>query len=364
MEVVKISLGQKWDRSSILVPSLYRTLSTLGSQILKSPSLVSLDHPDDWSQSHAVRHPGGSASPSQKRSEKETARIIDGKSVAEEIRLGIANEVSRMKESIGMVPSLGVILVGQRRDSLAYVRNKITACKEVGFKFSLNHLSENCREDEICGKLSRLNEDPSVHGILVQLPLPQNLDNEKILNMLSIEKDVDGFHPQNMGTLAIQGKEPLFIPCTPKGCIELLLRSDVEIMGKKAVMIGRSNIVGLPMFLLLQRHHATVTIVHAFSNNPDVVAREADILIAAAGVPNLVRGSWLKPGAVVVDVGTNPIEDEESEHGYRLIGDVCFEEAVRVASAITPVPGGVGPMTVAMLLFNTLQAAKRVLRFP
>ncbi|CAH9127426.1 unnamed protein product [Cuscuta epithymum] len=178
MEVVKISLGQKWDRSSILVPSLYRTLSTLGSQILKSPSLVSLDHPDDWSQSHAVRHPGGSASPSQKRSakqlkQKETARIIDGKSVAEEIRLGIANEVSQMKESIGRVPSLGVILVGQRRDSLAYVRNKITACKEVGFKFSLNHLSENCREDEICDKLSRLNEDPSVHGILVQLPLPQ-----------------------------------------------------------------------------------------------------------------------------------------------------------------------------------------------
>ncbi|CAH9061781.1 unnamed protein product [Cuscuta europaea] len=364
MRVVKINLGQEWDRSSILVHSLYRTLSTLGSQILKSPSLVSLDHPDDWSQSHAFRHPGGSASPSQKRSEKETARIIDGKSVAEEIRLRIAIEVSRMKESIGKVPSLGVILVGERRDSLAYVRNKIAACKEVGFKFSLNHLPENCREDEICDKLSRMNEDPSVHGILVQLPLPQNLDNEKILNMLSIEKDVDGFHPQNMGNLAIQGKEPLFIPCTPKGCIELLLRSDVEIMGKKAVMIGRSNIVGLPMFLLLQRHHATVTIVHAFSNNPDVVAREADILIAAAGVPNLVRGTWLKPGAVVVDVGTNPIEDEESEHGYRLIGDVCFEEAVRVASAITPVPGGVGPMTVAMLLFNTLQAAKRALRFP
>ncbi|VFQ89258.1 unnamed protein product [Cuscuta campestris] len=358
----KALLGHKWPSSSILVPPLYRALSTLGYRILKSPPLVSLDHPDVWSMSHGFGHPDN-ASLAQKCTASTTARIIDGKSVAVEIRIEIANEVRRMKESTGKIPSLAVILVGQRRDSLTYVRNKIMACEEVGFKFALNHLPENCREEEICDKLSSFNEDPSVHGILVQLPLPQHLDKEKILNMVSIEKDVDGFHPLSMGNLAIHGKEPLFIPCTPKGCIELLLRSDVEITGKKAVVIGRSNIVGLPMFLLLQRHHATVTSVHAFSKDPEVVAREADILIAAAGVPNLVRGSWIKPGAVVVDVGTTPIEDEENENGYRLVGDVCFEEAVRVASAITPVPGGVGPMTVAMLLLNTLEAAKRVYRF-
>ncbi|XP_019162923.1 PREDICTED: bifunctional protein FolD 1, mitochondrial-like isoform X2 [Ipomoea nil] len=297
-------LGQTWARTSILFPSLSRAMSTLGSSILKSPPLVSLDQHDEWS--HGFSHPDNA--PTQKCTDNKTVRIIDGKSIADEIRLGIAIEVSRMKESIGKVPSLAVILVGQRRDSLTYVRNKILACEEAGFRFSLDHLPENCTEEEICDKLSSFNDDPSIHGILVQLPLPQHLNKEKILNMLSLEKDVDGFHPLNMGNLAVQGKEPLFIPCTPKGCIELLLRSGVEIMGKKAVVIGRSNIVGLPMFLLLQRHHATVTIVHAFSNNPEIIAREADILIAAAGVPNLVRGSWLKPGAVVIDVGTTPIE--------------------------------------------------------
>lgn len=182
------------------------------------------------------------------------------------------------------------------------------------------------------------------------------------MDVLSIEKDVDGFHPLNMGNLAMRGREPLFIPCTPKGCIELLLRSNVEITGKKAVVIGRSNIVGLPTSLLLQRHHATVSIVHAFTRDPEEITREADIVVTAAGVPNLIRGHWLKPGAVVIDVGTNPVEDSSCALGYRLIGDVCFEEASRVVSAITPVPGGVGPMTIAMLLTNTLLAAKRSYR--
>ncbi|KAI3472960.1 hypothetical protein Pfo_030357 [Paulownia fortunei] len=268
-----------------------------------------------------------------------------------------------MKELIGQVPSLAVILVGQRRDSHTYVRNKIIASEEVGIKFKMIFLPENCTECEVCNALCRFNEDPSIHGILVQLPLPQHLDEAKILNVISLEKDVDGFHPLNIGNLAMQGMEPLFIPCTPKGCIELLLQSGIEIMGKKAVVIGRSNIVGLPTSLLLQRHHATVTVLHAFTKNPEKIAREADILVTAAGVPNLVRGSWLKPGAVIVDVGTNPVEDRRSEHGYRLIGDVCFKEATRIASAITPVPGGVGPMTVAMLLYNTLESAKRAFKF-
>lgn len=189
------------------------------------------------------------------------------------------------------------------------------------------------------------------------------MDEGKVLDVLRPEKDVDGFHPLNMGNLAMRGREPLFIPCTPKGCIEMLLRSGVEIAGKKATVIGRSNIVGLPTSLLLQRHHATVSIVHAFTKNPELITCEADIVVTAAGVPNLVRGNWLKPGAVVIDVGTNPVEDPSSEHGYRLTGDVCYEEAVQVASAITPVPGGVGPMTIAMLLSNTLDSAKRVYAF-
>ncbi|KAA8517582.1 hypothetical protein F0562_017788 [Nyssa sinensis] len=294
---------------------------------------------------------------------EKTARVIDGKSIAEEIRSAIAGEVRRMKECIGKIPGLAVILVGQRRDSQTYVRNKTRACEEAGIKSVMAELPDNCTEDEICNALSSFNKDPSVHGIIVQLPLPQHLDEGKIFNVLSLEKDVDGFHPLNMGNLAMRGRESLFIPCTPKGCIELLIRSGVEIMGKNAVVIGRSNIVGLPASLLLQRHHATVSIVHAFTKNPERITREADIVVTAAGVPNLVRGNWLKPGAVVIDVGTCPVEDPSCEHGYSLKGDVCYEEAIRVAAAITPVPGGVGPMTIAMLLSNTLDSAKRTYNF-
>lgn len=335
------------------------TLRSFSNQIIKSPSLLSLDLADSWSSTSKQ----SDSSPIQENTNNWTAKIIDGKAIAEGIRSRITSEVSRMKELIGQVPGLAVILVGQRRDSETYVRNKTIASEEVGFKFKMIVFPENCTECEVCNALCRFNEDPSIHGILVQLPLPQHLDEAKILNVISLEKDVDGFHPLNIGNLAMQGMEPLFVPCTPKGCIELLLQSGVEIMGKKAVVIGRSNIVGLPTSLLLQRHHATVTVLHAFTKNPEKIAREADILVSAAGVPNLVRGSWVKPGAVIVDVGTNPIEDRRSEHGYRLIGDVCFKEATRIASAITPVPGGVGPMTVAMLLCNTLESAKHAFNF-
>ncbi|KAL3615839.1 hypothetical protein CASFOL_040133 [Castilleja foliolosa] len=310
-------------RESFQTPSVSRAFS---NQILKSPSLLSVDLPDSWSSS------------SSKQLDHEcpndrTAKILDGMAIAEKIRSRIASEVSRMKELVGQVPGLAVILAGQRRDSQTYVRNKITACEEVGIKYKMISLPENCTECEVCNALCSFNEDPSIHGILAQLPLPQRC------------------------------LKPLFVPCTPKGCIELLLQSGIEIAGKNVVVIGRSNIVGLPTFLLLQRHHATVTVVHAFTKNLEKIAREADILVSAAGVPDLVRGSWLKPGAVVVDVGINPVEDESSEHGYRVVGDVCFEEARGIASAITPVPGGVGPMTVAMLLYNTLLSAKRSLNF-
>ncbi|KAK3032496.1 hypothetical protein RJ639_037334 [Escallonia herrerae] len=345
-----------------------KALSNLASpaheQIIKSPPLVSLDIHDDIWPLHPSTGFGDLASSSiQEPTTEQIGRVIDGKSIAERIRSGIASEVSMMKSSIGKVPGLAVILVGQRRDSQAYVRNKEAACKEVGIKFVMTKLHEKCTQDDICDALSKFNQNPAVHGIIVQLPLPEHLCEGKILDVLSVEKDVDGFNPMNMGNLAMQGREPLFIPCAPKGCIELLLWHNVKIMGKKAVVIGRSNLVGLPASLLLQRHHATVSIVHPFTKNPEQITREADIVVSAVGEPNLVRGSWLKRGAVVIDVGTYPVEDPRCEHGYRLTGDVCYEEAVRVASAITPVPGGVGPMTIAMLLSNTLESAKRTYNF-
>lgn len=290
-----------------------------------------------------------------------SAKVIDGKSIAKQIRDEINIEISRMKDATGVVPGLAVILVGSRKDSQTYVRNKKKACEAVGVTSHEVNLSEDCTEEEVLNSIAGFNNDPSIHGILVQLPLPRHIDEENILNSVSIEKDVDGFHPLNIGRLAMRGREPLFVPCTPKGCIELLHRSGVEIKGKRAVVIGRSNIVGMPAALLLQRENATVTIVHSYTKNPEEITRQADIVISAAGVANMVRGSWIKPGGVVIDVGINAVDDPESHRGYRLVGDVCYQEACTVASAITPVPGGVGPMTIAMLLSNTLSSAKRVL---
>ncbi|KQJ89852.1 bifunctional protein FolD 1, mitochondrial [Brachypodium distachyon] len=324
-----------------------------------SSRLLGSDFADTWDQAsrEAARPP---PPPAAGVGYEPMATIIDGKSIAEDIRLQIAEEVCQMKNAVGHVPGLAVVLVGNRRDSESYVRFKVKGCEEVGIKSLLAELPGNCTEDEVVDSVSRFNEDPSVHGILVQLPLPQHMDEEKILSAISLEKDVDGFHPLNVGNLALRSRKPLFISCAAKACLELLLQSGIDLMGKHITVIGRSKVVGLPTSLLLQRHHATVSVIHAFTENPEEITCESDIVISAAGVANLVRGSWLKKGAVVIDVGTNPVEDPASDYGYRLTGDVCFEEAVRVASAITPVPGGVGPMTIAMLLANTLDSAKRV----
>jgi len=291
------------------------------------------------------------------------AKVIDGKLVAKQVREEIAVEVTRMKDAIGIVPGLAVILVGSRKDSQTYVRNKKKACEAVGIKSYEVNLPEDSSEEEVIKHIASFNSDPSVHGILVQLPLPRHMNDENILNAVSIEKDVDGFHPLNIGRLAMQGRDPFFVPCTPKGCMELLHRYGVEIKGKRAVVIGRSNIVGMPAALLLQKANATVSIVHSQTKNPEEITRQADIVIAAVGVANLVRGNWIKPGAAIIDVGINPVDDPESPRGYRLVGDVCYEEASKVAGAITPVPGGVGPMTIAMLLSNTLESAKRIHKF-
>ncbi|KAL5863546.1 hypothetical protein ACOSQ3_001060 [Xanthoceras sorbifolium] len=292
-----------------------------------------------------------------------SAKIIDGKAVAKQIRDEITAEVSRMKDAIGVVPGLAVILVGDRKDSATYVRNKKKACDSVGINSFEVHLPEDSSEHEVLKFISGFNDDPSIHGILVQLPLPSHMNEQNVLNAVSLEKDVDGFHPLNIGRLAMRGREPLFVPCTPKGCIELLHRYDIDIKGKKAVVIGRSNIVGMPAALLLQREDATISIVHSRTKNPEKITKQADIIISAVGQPNMVRGSWIKPGAVIIDVGINPVEDAKSPQGYRLVGDVCYEEACQVASAITPVPGGVGPMTIAMLLSNTVSSAKRAHNF-
>ncbi|KAH9537353.1 hypothetical protein CY35_16G048200 [Sphagnum magellanicum] len=287
------------------------------------------------------------------------ASIIDGKAISQEILWEISKEVEQMKKSVGKVPGLAVVLVGSRTDSETYVRSKKRACEEVGFQSFSITLPEESPEAEVVRHVKRYDDDPLVHGVLVQLPLPQHMSSERVVGTVSMEKDVDGFHPMNMGGLVMQGRTPLFVACTPRGCIELLLRSGVEMAGKHAVVIGRSNIVGMPVALLLQRQNATVTVVHCHTPDPARITRTADIVIAAAGVPCMVRGSWLKPGAVVIDVGINAIESADSKEGYRLVGDVCYPEACQVASKITPVPGGVGPMTIAMLLSNTLESAKR-----
>lgn len=288
-----------------------------------------------------------------------TAKIIDGKSIATTIRAEIKAEVETMKTKYGQVPGLGTVLVGERPDSQTYVRLKKKACEEVGIASFGKELPGDISHSALLEIVQELNDNPNVHGILVQLPLPDHIDEEEILGAVSLEKDVDGFHPVNIGRLSMKDRAPLFVPCTPKGCIMLLERSGVNIAGKHAVVLGRSNIVGLPVSMLLLHRNATITVCHSRTSNLPEVVRQADILIAAVGRPEIVRGDWIKPGAVVIDVGTSAVDDPSKKRGYRLVGDVAFEEAKEVAGAITPVPGGVGPMTIAMLLHNTLESAKR-----
>lgn len=288
-----------------------------------------------------------------------TAEIIDGKAIAEKIRGEIAAQVGLRLQAGELPPGLATVLVGDNPASLSYVRGKQKACREAGIESSGFHLAEDTPQAALEKLLSDLNDDPKIHGILVQLPLPSALDEEKALSAISIEKDIDGFHPINVGRLAMKRRDPLFIPCTPAGILVLLQKAGVKFSGARAVVIGRSNIVGMPTSLLLVRENATVTICHSRTENLPAIVREADILIAAIGKPKFVRGDWIKPGAVVIDVGINRVEDAGTKNGYRLVGDVDFEEARQVAGAITPVPGGVGPMTIAMLLTNTLKAAER-----
>jgi len=288
-----------------------------------------------------------------------TATLIDGKATAAQIHEEIRVEVERLKSEHGVVPGLATVLVGENPASQFYVRSKQKRCAEVGIRSFGHKLPETATQEEVEGLVAELNANPEVHGILVQLPLPRHLDEERVLAAIGIEKDVDGFHPVNIGRLAMKGREPMFVPCTPAGCIELLDRYRVEIEGKNAVVLGRSNIVGLPVAMLLLHRNATITICHSRTKDLAGVCREADILIAAVGRPRMVKRDWVKPGAAVIDVGINRVDDPTAKKGYRIVGDVDFEEVKEVAGYLTPVPGGVGPMTIAMLLKNTLTSAKR-----
>lgn len=286
------------------------------------------------------------------------AQIIDGKVIAEEVRKGAADEVAAMVAAGKPRPGLATVLVGENPASQSYVSSKQKACAQLGIESFGHKLPATATQAEVEGLVRELNADKRVNGILVQLPLPAGLDEEKVLAAISIEKDVDGFHPINIGRLAQKGREPLFVPCTPFGCIYLLEQVGVKLDGCNAVVLGRSNIVGMPAALLLVRKNATVTICHSRTRDLPGVVREADVLIAAIGKAEMVRGDWVKPGAAVIDVGINRIEDTSAPKGTRLVGDVCFNEVKEVAGFITPVPGGVGPMTIAMLMRNTVRAAK------
>ena len=277
-------------------------------------------------------------------------QIIDGKLIAKKIRDEVAQDVAKFKKEKGITPRLCVILAGEDPASLIYVGNKEKACAEVGMQGETRRIPSSIKQKELVDIIRTLNNDRSVHGILVQLPLPMGLSAEEAINEISPEKDVDGLHPLNMGKL-LKGERPLFLPCTPQGIMELILSTGTEIRGKEVVVVGRSNIVGKPVALLLLQEHATVTICHSRTRDLGAATRRADILVASVGSPRIIRGEMVKPGAVVIDVGMNRIEG-------KLVGDVDFEGAKDKASFITPVPGGVGPMTIAMLLKNTLNAAR------
>lgn len=289
------------------------------------------------------------------------AEIIDGKAIAEQMRADLSAEIEELKAR-GVTPGLAVVLVGEDPASQVYVRMKGKACEKIGMHSETIKLPDDTPEAELLSVIDRLNGDPKIHGFLVQLPLPKQIDEQQVLLSILPEKDVDGFHPVNVGKVSI-GDPTGFRPATPYGVQQMLVRFGVEIEGAHAVVLGRSNLVGRPMAALLTQKakgaNATVTMCHSRTKNIAEIARQADILIAAMGMPEFVGAEMIKPGAVVIDVGTSRVDDPSTEKGYRIAGDVDFNAALEVAAAVTPVPGGVGPMTITMLLYNTVQAARQ-----
>ncbi len=289
-----------------------------------------------------------------------TPRILDGKAVAAAVLDECRAEVAELAAK-GIIPGLAVVLVGEDPASKVYVGSKVRTCAELGFHSLKLELPADTTQAELLEVVGALNVDPAIHGILVQSPPPKHIDEEVIIRALDPRKDVDGFHPENVAKLALEDSTG-FVPCTPAGCMKLLEVAGIDTNGAEAVIIGRSMIVGKPMALLLvsKKANATVTIAHSRSKDLPAICRRADILVAAVGRPEMVKADWVKPGAVVIDVGINRVEDATRKSGYRLTGDVAFQEVAPKCAAITPVPGGVGPMTIAMLMKNTLQAARQL----
>ncbi len=285
------------------------------------------------------------------------SKVISGTDFSAKLREEIKRKVSLIKAEHSIVPGLAVVLVGEDPASQVYVRNKGVQTKAVGMTSFEHKLPSDTAQDDLLALIDQLNKDESVHGILVQLPLPKHIDEQKVINSIAIEKDVDGFHLSNIGLLAIGSNEGI-IPCTPLGSMMMLKDHLGDLSGKKAIVVGRSNIVGKPMAALLLKESCTVTIAHSRTKNLADECRQADIIVAAVGQPEMIKGDWIKPGATVIDVGINRIEKEDG--GTKLVGDVEFSSASEVAGAITPVPGGVGPMTIACLLHNALQQACRI----
>ena len=293
------------------------------------------------------------------------AKLISGTATAKAIRAELKEEVAALQQDHGTTPGLAVVLVGDRPDSATYVRMKKKVAAELGFHSVDISLPDTVDTAQCLEAVHKLNADPKVHGILVQLPLPKQCDEAEVLKAIAVEKDADGFSAMNVGNLCLKGGDPpLAVPCTPAGCIELLQRSGIEVAGKDAVVLGRSNIVGMPVASLLQSMNATVTVCHSGTKDLPSHLKRADIVVAAIGKAEFVRAEWIKPGAVVIDVGINDKPDATKKRGYRMVGDVDFDAVKYVASAITPVPGGVGPMTIAMLMKNTVNLARHSLGLP
>ena len=285
------------------------------------------------------------------------ATILNGKLTQAKIRDELKIEIEEFKEQ-GLVPGLGIIQVGNRKDSDTYIRMKEKACKDLGIYFMLMPHNNDVSMEHLKGSVRFLNENDRIHGIIIQLPLPNHLDEAEILSVVRKDKDVDGFHPENTGNLSLNRLEHAMVPCTPSGCIELLDRYNIELAGKHVVVLGRSNIVGLPMALLALHRNATVSICHSKTKNIKDITKNADILVCACGRQEMVDDTWIKEGCVIVDVGINAVDDSSKKSGYRLVGDVNYKSVIEKVSAITPVPGGVGPMTIGMLLIHTVKAFK------
>lgn len=277
--------------------------------------------------------------------------VLNGKKISNDIQEELRLKIIENK----LKPGLGIILVGNRKDSETYVRMKKKACKKIGIVNYDVHLDENISEKELINEVNKMNENDNIHAILIQLPLPKHINEENVIKQVNLHKDVDGFHPQNIGNMALNRKQNMIAPCTPEGCIELLDRYNIEIQGKHVVMLGRSNIVGMPLSLLFLHRNATVTICHSKTKNIKDITKTADILVSACGNPQFIKKNHIKNGCVILDIGINALPDETKKRKYRLVGDVDYDDVCDLCEAITPVPGGIGPMTIAMLLKHTVE---------